>query len=99
MRSAIVTLALLAAAAPFAHGEKVVAKDFVYALSRFQKCDHKVIPKAAQAAVDAAIAQAMNSCATPEILSVRILSIEPVACRTWTAQYQATAELEFNCAP
>jgi hypothetical protein len=61
------------------------------------RCDIEKLGPAAKDAIDAALKAATRTCANPIVLSARILSIEPTACRTWNAGFRSVAEIEFDC--
>lgn len=92
-------LLVLMVAGSFAHAESVTGVDYTYALLDGKKCNIAVIPDAAEAAVNAALNKAKERCENPIILEARILSVIPVACRSWTAGFRATAEVKFVCQP
>jgi hypothetical protein len=92
-----VLLLALMLSGSFANAETVIAEEFTDALLDYRKCDIKKIPQVARAAVDAALKKANEVCLNPEILSARILSIEPQSCHGWTPGFNAKAELEFRC--
>lgn len=79
-----------------ANAEIVRIEDYSYAFNAVG-CDIYQIPKAAQSAIDEALIEANKVCASPKILSTRILSIEPEACNMWNAGFRTKAELEFSC--
>lgn len=79
--------------------EVVRGSGFAYGFYDGSTCSPRAIPEAAKLAVDVTIELAKADCLNPEIQLIRILSIEPVACRSWTAGYRAQAEVQYRCRP
>lgn len=91
----LLTFALLCGA--FANADYIIGESYTSAMGDGRGCDIAQIPTAAQTAVDAAITKANKVCENPSILEARILSVDPVACRSWTGGFHAKAAVEFSC--
>ncbi len=96
MKAALLTATLIALTQT-AHAELATGEIFTHTFPNAYLCEIDGIPRAAQAAVDAAVKEAQKICADAEILGARILSVEPMFCKTWNSGFQAKAEVEFSC--
>ena len=82
---------------PFASAERITASVYTYAMADGLKCDYGKIPVAAKAAIDEGLQLVVKACERPNVLNIRILSVEPRICHSLTAGYEAVAEIEYEC--
>jgi hypothetical protein len=60
-------------------------------------CDVGIIPDAVKASTEAALTEALKICSEPKILAIRVQTLGPVACYSWTPGYLPIVEIDFNC--